>query len=97
MASSAGLPASPVAEEPNPMNDMRAKIMAIMRDTTLTEEQKAQKRQELMMGGSKWAAKPAEEDKEKEKGECIAEVVGTEAPAAWPARASRRRLAPAPL
>jgi hypothetical protein len=38
--------------------------MAIMRDTTLTEDEKCQKRQEVMMGGGKWAAKesPAKRD-----------------------------------
>lgn len=42
-------------------NDLRAKIMAIMRDNTLTDAEKAVKRQELMCGGS-WS-KPTEEDK----------------------------------
>lgn len=42
-------------------NDLRAKIMAIMRDTTLTDAEKAQKRQELMCGGS-WS-KPKDEEK----------------------------------
>lgn len=58
LASSATMPSPDGAAEAAPLNDMRAKIMAIMRDTTLTEEEKAKKRQELMMGGSKWAAKP---------------------------------------
>jgi len=33
-------------------NDLRSKIMAIMRDTTLSDAEKARKRQELMTG--KW-------------------------------------------
>eukprot|EP00878_Enallax_costatus_P002906 GHUV01003100.1.p1 GENE.GHUV01003100.1~~GHUV01003100.1.p1 ORF type:complete len:864 (+),score=393.39 GHUV01003100.1:552-3143(+) len=33
-------------------NDLRSKIMAIMRDSSLTDAEKAQKRQDLMCGGS---------------------------------------------
>lgn len=36
-------------------NDLRAKIMAIMRDTTMNEDEKARARQALMMGG--WGPK----------------------------------------
>jgi hypothetical protein len=32
-------------------NDLRSKIMSIMRDTTLSDQEKAKKRQELLMGG----------------------------------------------
>lgn len=47
--------------EDDGQNDLRAKIMAIMRDNTLTDDEKAQKRQQLMCGGS-WS-KPKEEAK----------------------------------
>ena len=40
-------------------NDMRAKIMAIMTDKTLTDVEKGRKRQELLMG--RWAKPVAEE------------------------------------
>ena len=43
----------------NGENDMRAKIMAIMTDKSLTDEEKGRKRQELLMG--RWA-KPAIEE-----------------------------------
>lgn len=47
--------------------ELTRRIMAIQRDTSLTEEQKAKKRQELMSG--KWAQKPEEEEPEEKKGE----------------------------
>jgi hypothetical protein len=42
-------------------NDLRAKIMAIMRDTSLSDAEKSRKRQELMCGG--WAKPAAPADK----------------------------------
>lgn len=56
------------AVESAPLNDMRSKIMAIMRDTTLTEDEKAKKRQELMMGTTKWASKPEDSPSKKDGG-----------------------------
>ena len=53
------LPAAPMAAE----NDMRAKIMAIMTDKTLTDVEKGRKRQELLMG--RWA-KPATDEPAKQ-------------------------------
>ena len=46
-------------------NDLRARIMAIMRDSSLTDAEKAVKRQEVMSG--KWAAPPKEDEKENAK------------------------------
>lgn len=43
----------------NGENDMRAKIMAIMTDKNLTDEEKGRKRQELLMG--RWAKPVVEE------------------------------------
>jgi sulfatase maturation enzyme AslB (radical SAM superfamily) len=43
-------------------NDMRAKIMAIMRDDTLTDAEKAKKRQELLT--SRWTAPVEDSDEE---------------------------------
>lgn len=42
--------------------------MAIMRDTTLTEDEKSKKRQELMMGTTKWATKPEDSPSKKDGG-----------------------------
>lgn len=45
-------------------NDLRSKIMAIMRDPNMTDEEKARKRQEVMMGT--WS-KPVQEANKKEQ------------------------------
>jgi hypothetical protein len=41
-------------EESDAQRDLRAKLLAIQADTTLTDADKAQKRQQLLCGG--WAA-----------------------------------------
>lgn len=66
---------SPVGPAEVAQNDMRSKIMAIMRDTTLTEEEKSKKRQEVMMGTSKWAAKPEDSPSKKDAGAAKGEQV----------------------
>ena len=45
--------------------DLMAKIREIQTDTSLTDEEKAKKRQELMSG--KWAATTSEDNKENSK------------------------------
>jgi len=57
-------------------NEMRSKILAIMRDTTLTDAEKAKKRQELMC--SRWTmpaeASPCKEEKANIKGKQAADT-----------------------
>ena len=55
-----------MADSNGGQNDLRSKIMAIMRDTTLSDDDKAKKRQALMTGGQ-WG-KPAEEAEEQKDG-----------------------------
>lgn len=50
-----------------PQAQLIARIREIQNDATLSDSEKAQKRQELMSG--KWAPKPADDDKENSKGE----------------------------
>jgi hypothetical protein len=73
-------------------NDMRAKIMAIMRDDTLTDVEKSKKRQELLT--SKWTA-PIEESSEEPGARLPRAARGDAAPRADPlaprtSRACRR-------
>ena len=62
---------------------LRRKIVAIMMDTTLSEAEKAVKRQELMCGGA-WNKPSSSSDKENAAGEFVAGL----ALSVWRARAS---------
>lgn len=82
--------ASPSSPKEAPgANDLRSKIMAIMRDTTMTEQEKARKRQELLMGN--WA-KPAASAPEKEEQEAKKGAKG----GLWTCRQCKRRVGTAP-
>lgn len=52
-------------EQPDPQAELRRQIVAIMRDDTLTEEQKSVKRQELMSGA--WAKPATQKDAQSEQ------------------------------
>lgn len=70
-------------------NDLRSKIMAIMTDTSLTDVEKAQKRQELMSG--MWS-KPASAEgaSAKDKGPAAPSMSGTPSWRGMPACSSQR-------